>query len=629
MSISALHKAARAYAAAGIPIFPCVEDGKQPACANSFKDATCDLAWIDARWTENPNYNVAMCPEDAGLCIVDLDPPTGIENWQAQEGEKPPTRVIQTPRGGEHWYYEGSLPPTSGKLAEKIDTRGRGSYVLVPPSIVGGKPYRVLHDRDIAPLPAWIGTRLAEGSSRVAAASDDLDRPANLARARTYLHDCIQRGHIAIQDRHGDDLTYRTACVVQNFGISVETCRDLLAEIWNPHCVPPWSPDELLTKCTNALNHSQNEPGAWAVTPAAENFGPALDTLAKEQPPEKPNKFQLIHGPDLKNLPPPRWLIKDLLQEGSVTMLVGLPGTFKSYLALDIGFGIATSTVTFGQKIEGENNFVVYAAGEGYNLTYSRMNAWMVARGISAEPPNFCLTETPMIILDDEVTAFGAEISKVCEKEKRDPQLIIIDTAAQTMIGLNENDPRDVGRFTKFCQRLARDFHCTVLGVHHFGKDVSKGMRGHSQFIGNVDGVLNTEADDILRTVSVKVGKQRGGEKRQEPWTFQGKKIAGDLAFFPTTADEHAVLTKDDSNILDPRNVGAALKALGAIGVEHGVSRAVLASQLVTPVAGESTDARQATLNKIARKLGVLKNTKLVGYVEQVGNQEIWCLPMK
>lgn len=139
LALSPRHEAALAYARANIPVFPCVPNGKQPATSFGFKDATTDEATIDF-WWQHHDYNVAIVPESAGWCVVDIDP-EGLAWYEANRDRFPTTYTVRTPRGGLHLYYAGSLPPTASKLAPGVDTRGVGSYVLVPPSVVDGKSY--------------------------------------------------------------------------------------------------------------------------------------------------------------------------------------------------------------------------------------------------------------------------------------------------------------------------------------------------------------------------------------------------------------------------------------------------------------------------------------------------------
>src|SRR5882672_3819661 len=155
-----LHKAAQDWAIAGYPVFPCHVDAKTPACGNGFKEATTDLAQIDRWWTENGAYNIGCAPDacDPPCFVLDVDPPLGRDTLTALEatcGSLPATYTVVTPRGGFHYWFEGRCPSTVAKLGPKLDTRGIGGYVLLPPSIVKGNPYVIIkHDADIVSGPA-------------------------------------------------------------------------------------------------------------------------------------------------------------------------------------------------------------------------------------------------------------------------------------------------------------------------------------------------------------------------------------------------------------------------------------------------------------------------------------------
>ena len=142
------HEMALAYARLGIPIFPVVVNGKRPACPNGFKDATTNEDIIN-RWWGAQDYNLALEPDKAGWCVIDIDPRhRGDESWEhliTELHDMVTTRTVITPSGGRHLYFHGSLPSTVGKLGSGLDTRGRGGYVLVPPSVIDGREYCDLH----------------------------------------------------------------------------------------------------------------------------------------------------------------------------------------------------------------------------------------------------------------------------------------------------------------------------------------------------------------------------------------------------------------------------------------------------------------------------------------------------
>ena len=359
-----LREAALAYAEKGIPVFPCRVGAKEPASAHGFKDATCDSEQVKAWWEENPDYNIGLCPEGAGWGVVDLDP-------GAIRPELPETYEVETPRGGAHLYFKGSLPKTEGKLGDNIDTRGRGSYALAPPSIVNGKEYKIRHDRPLQNVPAEIVAKLSEPNQKQQQATHaDVDTNPNMARARALIEGCVARGDVSIEGKRGDNRTYRLAAEVQALGISQETCLSLLEELWNPHCRPPFSHDELAKLSGNAEAYKQNETGAFAVGSAAEVFG-ALVPQEEWEIAEAPdaNGFIQSGGLSFRSVQDIRpvevnWLWPERIAAGKLTLIAGAPDGGKSQIAANIAATISNGgTWPFGEG-KAEQGVVIWLSAE-------------------------------------------------------------------------------------------------------------------------------------------------------------------------------------------------------------------------------------------------------------------------
>lgn len=145
-----LHQAALAYAAQGLPIFPCSPGSKIPATAHGFKDATTDPTVIN-RWYAMGDWNIATEPGASGHYVIDIDDKNGKEGskvWAAlcaANGDPGPTLTIRTPSGGRHLWFKGKLPSSVGTakrgLGDGIDVRSVGGYVLLPPSVIGETAY--------------------------------------------------------------------------------------------------------------------------------------------------------------------------------------------------------------------------------------------------------------------------------------------------------------------------------------------------------------------------------------------------------------------------------------------------------------------------------------------------------
>lgn len=162
--MKALYRYARAYAGAGIPVFPLIPRDKRPATKNGFKDASADLGTVTQWWTENPHYNIGL-PVLPGSVVIDTDPrhnPHGLEQLENRYLPLPATTTCISGRGddGKHIYLK--VPDgvfTDRNLPDGIDIRVGGKHYLVaPPSIhpdTGGHYYWDGPEH-IADCPRWL-----------------------------------------------------------------------------------------------------------------------------------------------------------------------------------------------------------------------------------------------------------------------------------------------------------------------------------------------------------------------------------------------------------------------------------------------------------------------------------------
>ncbi len=126
--------AATAYATDGIPVFPCKPD-KTPHTTHGHKDATTDLKKIERWWKRWPD---ALIGAPTGLLfdVLDLDEKNGHHGLQQVPDWKTRSNVIsRTGSGGAHLFFKASnIRNSTGKIADGVDTRGAGGYVILPPS---------------------------------------------------------------------------------------------------------------------------------------------------------------------------------------------------------------------------------------------------------------------------------------------------------------------------------------------------------------------------------------------------------------------------------------------------------------------------------------------------------------
>lgn len=596
---------------------------KTPATPRGFLNASCDPVQINAWWAE-ADYNVALSPEDMRCGVVDIDGAQGEASWASSEGG-PETYRVRTPSGGIHDYYAGSLPPSQNKVGEKIDTRGRGSYVLVPPSIIDdrdpkahGLPhkqgvYTLERDIDYAPLPAWVSE--AAGRARAAAAGSSgvaLDLPGNVARAREWL----SRRAPAVEGNGGDAWTFETFCFLADLGLSVEKMLEVAAD-WNSSCVPPWDDDGLRLKAESGSANRQNEVGAWALPPSLDTFAAALDKLGVEyrREAEAPVKerFHLYTVADLMAMPPLEFLVPEMIPEESICMLFGPPDAFKT-------FALLTQVLPVAQAQD-----VVFVAGEGGRGLGARINAWCTLNEVERDKIHlYTSTDMPVAAMAEDVHAFIAKV----RKSGVQPAIVCIDTAARSMFGLEESSAKDAGQFLEAMDTIKRELRCTVVVIHHSGKDATKGARGSSAFQGGFDAIIEAEADTDTMALSLTVRKMKDAERRKTPWLFKLSPLAGSLVLSPITAAEHKALTVP-ADPLDTGKIAGALvrlKAFEVAGEETFVTTFTLAHELL-PETGKTPEDRNAEVSSLERLLASRGRRDLASYITRDGRELRWRVP--
>jgi Bifunctional DNA primase/polymerase, N-terminal len=134
----------------------CGQVGKHPLGSlvpHGVKDATTNRARILAWWTRHPQANIGLAT-GYRFDVLDVDGRTGIQvirELAATHGLKSSGPLVRTGGGGWHYYLAptglGNVRPAG--LAH-VDWRGRGGYVIAPPSRhVSGQPYLWADSRDL------------------------------------------------------------------------------------------------------------------------------------------------------------------------------------------------------------------------------------------------------------------------------------------------------------------------------------------------------------------------------------------------------------------------------------------------------------------------------------------------
>lgn len=629
---SELHQAALDYVAKGFKIIPILPGAKTPMLKNWREDKLCTPDQVDAFFASNPDCNLAFEPEDMGYAVIDAD--TYHEKCNIQSLDLPETFQVTTPRGGTHYYFVGSAPTTVGDetkpekaLGPHIDTRGRGSYALLPPSIVEGKRYEIRNNRTPVALPVEIEARLSPRDIQ-SHAIVELDLPANITRARSHLSGLVRRGRIAKLGHRGHDTTYEVACeLVRDLGISPYTALELMLDLWYPFCEPNDDPNFVRERVMSAARNGQNAPGAYAVVPPEEAFAGANLPAPSQEAPIIGRWF--LSAKEQAELPEPSWLIKDVLPERKITILVAPKGQFKTFLALEMCMAVATGKETFG-TMPTSSGLVFYGDHESVQeIAKFHRPAWQIVHGLNAnDETGFYLSkEGPHKAIEGEMDSFADECAAISKRDGRPIKLIVFDTYSATMLGLDENDPNDANGFVRYCRSLIQQFGCSVLALTHTGKDRDRGARGTSALPAGVDTVLEVAREEGTNLVNLRVVHHRHAPEKRGSFKFEGRPVANSLVFTLLSPEESSALSLKN-NPYEERKVAAALRKLGAVTDSTAVPTKVLALELLPQDGDESNERHEARIETGERTLRALARSVLKRFTFGERKYLRWTLPV-
>lgn len=176
----------------------------------------------------------------------------------------------------------------------------------------------------------------------------------------------------------------------------------------------------------------------------------------------------------LANVDDLRWVWKGWLLRGLPSLLAAVPGTGKSYLALDLAHRIITGTqFPDGTPVE-RSGPVLYVDAENTPVIHKeRVSVW---------PPN-ALQQLYIMLPDQD--RFVINLDDYPDRDRlRDmawvirPELIIIDSYGSCTLK-GENNKEDVQGLLAFFNQLAAQFDCSLLIIHH----LRKGASGQTSFV--------------------------------------------------------------------------------------------------------------------------------------------------
>jgi hypothetical protein len=320
---------------------------------------------------------------------------------------------------------------------------------------------------------------------------------------------------------------------------------------------------------------------------------PQAEDIAKEFAPDppkeadkpKPTKTIKIESWDTIQDEPVEWLIEGVIPKGSFTALYGPPGSFKSFIALDIAEAIATGRTWMGKEVK-QTGAVLYLAGEGFGGIGARIKACKMHHQTEDGAPIYIVRhQLNLRSSAEDFNALMMAVVTLVEQTGMEFSLAIVDTLARAFGGGNENSSEDMGAFITAMGKVQEFLNCALMVLHHSGKDAAKGLRGHSSLLGAVDTELELLRFDEQMKGVLTISKQKDGADN-ERFGFEmveveirpaGLGLSDPVVSLAVQASDSAVNEQPKkagkSNAGSGKNQRLAMQCLERMVKEHGVPK--------------------------------------------------------
>lgn len=428
------------------------------------KDASRDPAMIREWWNRWPNANTGIVTgPESGILVLDVDGKQGEESLielERRYSPLPDTYTVRTGGGGLHLYFlwpkGADVRNSQGKIAQSLDIRGQGGYVVASPSIhASGGRYEVNESAILpAPCPEWLlslnqepqDAQTRQGTPAAgAAASQPVGKGGRTNRLVSLAGSMHKRGMTpeAIE----------AALLKENARFDPPLPEEKVRAI--AHDIPARYPNPADEGQTNGFR--------------LERLG---DLLAK---------------PEVT----PDYLVDGLLVRGTVSALVAKPKVGKSTLARLLCLAVATGKEFLGRST-GQGACIYLALEERKEEITADFRA-MGADGTEA------------IDIHADTAPAGAISALVCLVRNQRPALVVIDPLFRLAHIRDEKAYAEVYAALGPLIDTARETGTHILVTHHSGKaqkaDAIDSPLGSTALGGAVSTLIVLTRSDSYRSV--------------------------------------------------------------------------------------------------------------------------------
>lgn len=345
------------------------------------------------------------------------------------------------------------------------------------------------------------------------------------------------------------------------------------------------------------------------VQSAHAKYGPAdISALISQAEASNEPRYKLLTGDDLAQLPPLRWAVRGVLPAQGLAAVYGPSGSGKSFMVLDMVAAVAEGRPWFEYRVEKKP--VVYVALEGEAGVKVRAEAWS-KHNRRPLPSGLRMVLQPFKLTDPKDLA---DLVAAIRSAGGEGAVIVLDTLNRAAPTSDENSSKDMGEILDAAKKLQSLVGGLVVLVHHTGKDVTRGMRGHSSMFAALDASIEVSRDGDFRGWTVAKSKD-GRDGASHPFQLEVIGLGHDEYGDPLTSCVCIPVAPSESNRQKPlthrqqEGLTSLYRSLVAHGedVEDGQRQRVhleyWRDEFYSTCTADGVDAKRAAFTRVRKDL--------------------------
>ena len=490
----------------GWKVFPCRND-KSPFTSRGYKDATADSRKVAIYWKNFKDALIGIPCVPNGFFVLDIDKKNGVDGqetldkWGEEYGSFEVGPVQRTPSGGIHLFFKlptnGKVPNNSNRLAPGLDLRSDG-YVC------SGGPYEWQQGHNFdAPLteaPDWLLQKIDALNKPPTPAAQTFIPQNNNGNGHNSGEKWLLEALAKASPRNRNETGLWLAGQLRDDNMSFSEAEAIMAQYAAQVPGDDYTADEALASLKSAYSKSPRQPAANIA--AGVNVSPPPVTPSA-QPAEKKERFIIRDAAfALSPQPPIDWIIEKIFSAGSVSLVVGPPGSKKtrSLLSAAVRVAMGANWLEFPTK-QGAALFIDEESGE------RRFARWLgdALRGevapadteiffVSLARLNLHKNNDDALVIVDLI-------------KKTNAQFVVLDALADLMPGGDENAVKDTHPVFMRLRYIAEITGAALVLIHHANK--TGDYRGSTAMEGAVDSLIMVDSKAGSDTINFETKKAR------------------------------------------------------------------------------------------------------------------------